>query len=535
LHFDVLRLFAMMPAHRPGSWRRALLPGGCYVLAFLLAAWLARAWGPGQDGQFDSAFYLDGARHLAHGDGYVSAITEPTSSDFGPVVRWAPGFSALIAVGIELGLSDRAATALVLGGGYALSVVLIVALGLQLLGRRNLWAGMLVALTFAAMPGTLESLDALLSDLPFAAFALLAVWLAARVSDARKPTLALRLGFGACLGWLVLMRYAGGLFVPGLLLATAWNMRVRPRSLARAIGQLVPSGLVFIAIVAIWIARNRALQQAGAFGERLFEASSFTAQLRRATSGALAWVWQLTDDARVSGPLGWLCVGALCAGVLACGVIAGTSWLRIRRGLSLLGLPLLGYFAGMVIVSSRVAFDRIDHPRFWIPLWPLTLLAALTIALRARRRWQLPLRGLIVASLLLTAATFTRRMIGELPGADRPRGLLAERWQRAAAILPAPETCRLFVQDPRPFMLHRALGPTSLLPLTAAEFEAAAPRYPALCIAVVSRRMRLSTSAERRRPLQSAIVDQLLAQGRLVRIARGLEVTVYRMLAAPPP
>jgi hypothetical protein len=520
----------MKPSRRPARWQQALL-AVCYVISFVLAAWLAWAWAPGQDGQFDSAFYLDGARHLAHGDGYVSALTEPTNPGFAPVVRWAPGFSALIALGIALGLDDRAATALVLGGSYALSVLLIVALAVQLLGRRQLWVGICIALTFAAMPGTLESLDALLSDLPFAAFALLALWLALLISNARQPGLVLRLGFGACLACLVLVRYAGGLFVPGLLLATAWNMRARPRSLARAVGQLLPSVLVFGAVVVSWIARNRALQDAGAFGERLFEATSLSTQIARGSRGALAWVWPLIDPRR-SGS--WLWIGGLCAAAFACISIASTSWRRTRRGVILLGLPALGYYAGMVLVSSRLRFDPIDHARFWIPLWPMTLLAALTIALRGRRRWQLPLRGLVVTLLLLSAATFSQRLVQALPAADRPRGLLVERWQRAAALLPLAETCRLFVQDARPFMLQRALGPTSMLPLTAAEFAAVAPRYPELCIAIVSRRLRLSSSAERRRPLQAAIVDQLLAQGRLVRIARGADITVYRLQAAPP-
>jgi hypothetical protein len=68
-----------------------------------------------------------------------------------------------------------------------------------------------------------------------------------------------------------------------------------------------------------------------------------------------------------------------------------------------------------------------------------------------------------------------------------------------------------------------------------AEYDAAAPHHSALCLAVVNKRLRLSTSAEQRRPLQQAVVDTLLSQSRLQRIEERNGVTVYRVRDATHP
>jgi hypothetical protein len=153
-----------------------------------------------------------------------------------------------------------------------------------------------------------------------------------------------------------------------------------------------------------------------------------------------------------------------------------------------------------------------------------------TVAVRARRRWLLPLRIEVVLMLALTAAVFTVSAKRALALPREPHGLLSERWRLASALLPQPSECRLFVMDARPFMLHRALGPTSHLPLTADEFETAAQRHSSLCIAIVTnKRMRLSTTAEQRRPLQAGIVAGLVTQGRATRAANAAGISVYRM------
>jgi hypothetical protein len=213
-----------------------------------------------------------------------------------------------------------------------------------------------------------------------------------------------------------------------------------------------------------------------------------------------------------------------------CLVLLAFSWRRAKRGLMLLVIPGAMYFGLMVLAASRMHFNPIDHPRFWVPLWPLLFLAALSVAARARRQWLLPLRLEVVLMVALTATVFAVSAKRELALPRAPRGLLAERWRRASALLPEPSECRVFVMDARPFMLHRALGPTSHLPLHVDEFEKAAPLHPSLCIAVLtSKRLRLSATAQQRRPLQAAVVADLVARDRVVRHANGKGVTVYRV------
>jgi hypothetical protein len=126
-------------------------------------------------------------------------------------------------------------------------------------------------------------------------------------------------------------------------------------------------------------------------------------------------------------------------------------------------------------------------------------------------------------------ALFASQAFLDPPPYRQGRGLLGERWAQASARLPEPTQCRLFVMDARPFMLHRELGPTSQLPLSLAELEAALPRYAAVCVVTVDKRMRLSSSAERRRIDQDAVIAALSAQQRLERMERGDGVTVYRV------
>jgi hypothetical protein len=170
---------------------------------------------------------LDGARHLARGDGYVSAYSAADHTTFDPITHWAPGTSLLIACGIRLGLEPLSAAALVLGACYAAAVLLVFVLGVELAGRRYWIASLLVSSLFALQPSTLRWMNALLSDLPNATFLLLNVWLTARVMRSERASLRLRVAWGVGLAAMAVIRYAGMLYVPGLLVATALGMRSR--------------------------------------------------------------------------------------------------------------------------------------------------------------------------------------------------------------------------------------------------------------------------------------------------------------------
>jgi hypothetical protein len=174
-------------------------------------------------------------------------------------------------------------------------------------------------------------------------------------------------------------------------------------------------------------------------------------------------------------------------------------------------------------------FDAIDHPRFWVPVWPLSALFLLGLAVHARTLWAKGSAALIVTAMFGMLCAYGLTIRRDLPLAHRTTGLLAEPWQLASSVLPEAAQCRLFVMDARPFMLNRELGPTSDIPLSSEELESAAREHETVCLAVVHKRLRLSTTAERRRPLQAAVVDALVAQGRLERLAKAAGVTVFRL------
>ena len=67
---------------------------------------------PAQKAREDSTHYIEGARHLAAGDGYVTGLLEPGDEPrWRPITRFPPGFSLLLVPGIWLGLSPLASAA----------------------------------------------------------------------------------------------------------------------------------------------------------------------------------------------------------------------------------------------------------------------------------------------------------------------------------------------------------------------------------------------------------------------------------------
>jgi hypothetical protein len=156
------------------------------------------------------------------------------------------------------------------------------------------------------------------------------------------------------------------------------------------------------------------------------------------------------------------------------------------------------------------------------------LLCLVAIA-HAAPRWAWVFKAGVAAAMLCGLGLFAFNAYRHVPRAHEGRGLLSARWARAATVLPDARECRVFVMDPPPFMLHRMLEPTSPIPLSLEEFETVARNYPALCVVVLDRHLRLSSSAERRRKKQDAVVAALKAQQRLERVNRAEGVTVYRM------
>src|SRR5581483_3124945 len=118
-----------------------------------------------------------------------------------PIVLWPPGFSCALAMGMIAGLQPFDAASCVLGASYVIAVVcqfLFVRAGAP--RARMVLAGVLAATFFGLMPGTLQALDSILSDLPFTAVLSMTVLLASRVASQISPPWTLQICAGLATG-----------------------------------------------------------------------------------------------------------------------------------------------------------------------------------------------------------------------------------------------------------------------------------------------------------------------------------------------
>jgi|GEM_PF-6456148 len=494
---------------------------------FVAAAALALALGPAEQGYFDSAFYLDGARHLARGDGYVSAFVEQAGQNtLQPITHWAPGISLMMTPFIWLGAAPLTAAAIVVGSCYVAGALLLFLLGTSLFGERAWPLALLVSALYALQPASRGWMDAVLSDLPWATFALLSVWLGLKVMRATEPSLRLRFMWGLSLWWVVLVRYAGLLFLPSLVGAVVLGMRARAPFWKRPL-LLWPALLPAALGIGLWNLRNKHVSDRPLGGWQ-FASSDIAQHFARATRAVTTWAHEAQDIATklgLNGPLFWLLIAALVSLLPLIVLSLRSHW----RELLLVVASASGYFGALVFTASVTVIAKLSESRFWIVTWPLTWLAILIVVSAARPRWCLPFKVVVISAVL---ALYAYQTYLDAPQARRQRGTLDPAWARVAAHLPEPETCKVFANDPRPLMLHRALPPTSTIPLNMAEFEAAVQRGGGdWCVVVTepTKRLRLSSSAERRRRNQNEVIEALKAQKRLKPITRQPGFAVFQL------
>jgi hypothetical protein len=494
------------------------------------AALLAFTLGPAEQGYFDSAFYVDGARHLASGEGYVSAFVEQAGQkELQPITHWAPGVSLMMTPLIWLGAAPLTAAAVVVGTCYVAGALLLFLLGTSLGGARAWPLALLVSALFALQPGTRVWLDAVLSDLPWASFALLSIWLGLRVMRSPDPGLALRLIWGLSLWWVVLVRYAGLLFLPGLVGAVALGMRAHGPVWKRPL-RLWPTLLPAALGIGLWNLRNKHVADRPLGGWQFVD-SDITTHFSRAARAIALWTVEAQSIAAGLGldaPLRWLLIAALLSLVPLVVISLRTHW----RELVLVVSSALGYFGALILTASVTVIAKLTESRFWIATWPLTWLAILLVVCSARPRWCLPFKVVVVGWLSAILGLYAYQTYRDVPHARRQRGTLDPAWARAAEVLPGPDNCYVLVNDPRPLMLHRALPATGTIPLSLADFEVAVQRSGGdLCVVTTDaiKRLRLSSSAEHRRRSQNEVIEALKAQKRLKRVKRKAFVTVYRV------
>jgi hypothetical protein len=242
----------------------------CVAVAAVATAGVVFAGSPLPRLTPDSATYLTGAERLAHEGTFANCA--------GPIVLFAPGFSAAMAPLVALGI-DATDAARVVNAFATLVLVVAAALLARAAGlSRNtcLFAAIAVAASYATLrDGPLAWSEPLFC-------AILGVLLVVVVDEGRGVAahFSARAGAAAVLTWMLLLTRHSGLFVVPAIVAAAW---LGSTELARRPARTAAFGLALVAVPALWWARNLHVD-GSVFGQR--SGSRF---------GALEVLWQFPD------------------------------------------------------------------------------------------------------------------------------------------------------------------------------------------------------------------------------------------------
>jgi hypothetical protein len=349
----------------------------------------------------DSASYLTGAEKLAH---------EGTFADCaGPIVLFAPGFSAAMAPLVALGV-DATDAARVVNAIATLVLVLAAALLARAAGlSRN--ACLVAAIAVAVSYATLRDGPLAWSEPLFCA--ILGVLLVVVVDDGRgvAAQLSARAGMAVVLAWMLLLTRHSGLFVVPAVVAAAW---LGSSELLRRSARTAAFALALVAVPALWWARN--LHVGGSvFGQR--SGSRF---------GALEVLWQLPKGvsslalpSALPLALRLVVLGAiLVAAVLA--FPASRENTRARLTVWVLSIAVVVYGLAVTGAAMRTVVDPIDTRLMSPLLVPGAVLVAVGVS-AGHADWPRLQSALRVVVLALVAA-----MVVLAPGVVW-RGHTAER------------------------------------------------------------------------------------------------------------
>lgn len=478
-------LFAEHVTRGLGRWLEPVILLSCVM-------GLALSLGPARHGSPDSATYLSAAEHLARGDGYVISSLDDHGR-FEPLACFAPLFSLLIALLMKLQHMDARAA---MDAAVLLSFLLY-ALGcyalLKVLPPSPLrrWA-MPLALCLTCLPGSVMCLRSALSDLLGAGLVLLACAHLLASSSALTRGAARRAGMLFALA--VWARWANLYFAlgacAGVLLSTRAT-RVRQR-LGHA---LIMAGSLLVLVLPLWL---RNLIAAGdAMGPRPLDLSD---PLLHAQHALMGLAQPLIEAGRAYHGFSVL-PELYVVMVLACSAGIVALWLGRRESTTDLGLALvLGYIVLLVASSSSTRLDSIDHPRFWLPVWPLLIGVALRTLCAAREpvlRAPLTVLGSWLVSLIMAHVVLD--VAGQRAYVPSQSGVFARHLTSSQVVQRALDLFdggRCLLSSPHAFWLFPQLGARPVQWPTEATSRALSTRQ-ASCVLVLRERADFNTDGVR--------------------------------------
>jgi 4-amino-4-deoxy-L-arabinose transferase-like glycosyltransferase len=322
----------------------------------------------------DNAAYISLARSLLERGDYTD-VWDPAMR---PHAQYPPAFAGILALGLALGL-----------GSWVQLKLLIVAFSTAAVALSVLWLrrvtspglALVVGLMLALAPGILNLSHWVLSDVPFWAFAMLALWTyshlrpgsgaapTAAPTDAATPDAAKwRMAWGLGLALAVTLAYFTRSAGLPLVVALALVLGVR-----RAWRELALLGAVLAPPALLWWARNAQAQGSGYLGQ-FWLLDPYQPELGAAGLGGMAE--RIADNlvlytARLVPELffGSVALGWLTGGLLLLAALVG--WARRLGRAELPEAFVLLYLATILVWPATWAGTR-----FLLPVAPLLLLYA---------------------------------------------------------------------------------------------------------------------------------------------------------------
>lgn len=382
------------PLRRRGDW---LIPG---ALALLHLALALLAFDPTPHTGGDNAAYISLARSLLERGAYLE-LWDPATPQH---TLYPPVFPGILALAMLAGLDSWVALKLVVVGFSAAAVVLSY---LWLRRRSGPGPALAVSLLLAVSPGVLDLSHWVLSDVPFWALTMLALWaFEGSEPEAEGGHAGLRGGarrrrFALALAATVLAYFTRSAGLPLVLAAGGWLV------LRRRWRELAVSAVVLVPLVLLWWLR---IETAGAGGyvSEFWQVNPYAPELGRIGPAGLLERMAANGYRYMFHHLPILLIGSegrlpAALGLLV-SVLAVLGWtLRIRRpGVSDLFLPL---YVGLLFVWPEVWSGE----RFLLPALPVILACAADMVGRGARLLRSPAAarsaGPAVALALVLLAT----------------------------------------------------------------------------------------------------------------------------------
>ena len=523
----------VIPTAAPRAPAQPLSRAPVHVVATLLAiaaaALVLAATRLGAGATPDTGHYLATADNVLAGRGFVRVGPEIMAS-------WPPLYPAVLAafgaIGVDMLAGARVFNAAMLAICAAVCVWWVAA------RTESLAWGAAAGAAVAVSPPLLYSATLALSDAPFAALQVLALWqLDAWLHDHRRSTL---IGCITFLALACLMRYNGVVLVATAALAALALARMpAPRRIVAA--ALI--GAASLAPLALWIARNLRLTGTPA-GPRVPSQYPLADAVADAGYTVMSWFvpYRVLTTSRWTGAL------LLSLLIVALAALAMRAARQPRGRTAVVCVTFLVLFLGfMILTFTRVSVDPLADRMLapvYVPLVVATATAVSALALRAAPRLMLAVPALAAAVLLaLVVGSRTAHVVLDSwrngPGGAAHSNFNTYEWRSSPTLRWAGQHLREeLVFASTPAALYIATGVHSRpMPRKHARRSPGVPhdRLPALREDVARRGDAYLVVSEGHVPSHTFTLEELGSAFVVERVQTFADGSVYRLTPRPGP